>query len=42
MPSIDLVGWFVGAALILALLAVLAVLFVVPLLFEILKERMFP
>lgn len=42
MSPIDLLGWFVGAVLVLSLVAILAVLFVVPLLFEILKERMFP
>lgn len=42
MPVIEVLAWLFGAAAIAALVAVLVLLFVVPLLYEILKERMFP
>lgn len=42
MPVIDVLAWAFGALAIIALVGVLAVLFVVPLLFELAKERLLP
>lgn len=42
MPVIEVLAWVFGAAAVVALVGVLVLLFVVPLLYELVKERMLP
>lgn len=42
MPLVDLVGWTVGALLVLALAGLLVVLFAVPFIYQIIKDRLLP
>lgn len=42
MPLVDLVGWAVGALLVLALAGLLVVLFAVPFIYQIIKDRLLP
>lgn len=42
MPLVDLVGWTVGALLVLALAWLLVVLFAVPFIYQIIKDRLLP
>lgn len=42
MPLVDLVGWAVGALLVLALAGLLVVLFAVPFIYQAIKDRLIP
>lgn len=42
MPLLDLIGWAVGAMLVVALVGLLVVLFAVPFIYQIIKDRLLP